>query len=295
MAAAPHVPSPFVVTITGLDQGSGYDVRLTYLDSDGVIGTNPVTIAGVLLPDNRTYPGSVSLIPLRPTVVKLTASFGSDANGNGTVNVEYRSAGDGSWSSFAAAAPHPLAPFVATISGLQPNSSYEVKVTFIDPDGVVGTAEQVVFVTTPETMMLHNSRNANKKGYWAQYGGWGLPGAQYGEFTCLTCHEKRTYNAGGIKREIRLNPLPPSTNFGGPVVFTAPTGTKSFGDDSVARPVPPPVNKICEVCHTLTVSSKAPYGALHRQVQTDISNHANGNGRDCTTCHTHDTGFKSPW
>jgi hypothetical protein len=294
VAAAFHAPSPFVTTITGLDQGAGYDVRVTYLDSDGVTGSNPVTVAGVLLPDNRTYPESVSVVPLKPTAVELSASFGSDANANGTVTVEYRVQGEYSWSTFAAAAPRPASPYVATISGLQPNSAYEVKVTYLDPDGVVGTAEQIAFIMTPETRLLHNSRNANKKGYWSQYGGWGLSGTQYGEFTCLTCHEKRTTNAGGIKRQIRLTPLPPSTNYGGTVIFAAPTGTKSFGDDSAARPFPPLDNKICEVCHTLTVSTRAPYGALHRQVQTDISNHANANNKDCTSCHTHDTGFKPP-
>lgn len=295
VTAAPHGPSPYVATITGLDQGACYDVRVTYLDSDGVTGSNPVTIASVVLPDNRTYPGSVSVVPLKPTMVELTASFASDANANGTVTVEYRVTGEDAWSTFAAAVPRPSTPYVTPISGLQPNSAYEVKVTYLDPDGVVGTAQQIAYVVTPETRLLHNSRNADKKGYWSQYGGWGLPSTQYGEFTCLTCHEKRTTNAGGIKRQIRLNPLPPSTNFGGTVIFAAPTGTKSFGDDSAARPVPPLDNKICEVCHTLTVSSKAPYGALHRQVQTDIGNHANANGKDCTSCHTHDTGFKSPW
>ncbi|MBK8465224.1 MAG: proprotein convertase P-domain-containing protein [Chloracidobacterium sp.] len=48
VTAAAHVASPYTTTITGLSNGTSYDVRVTYNDADGVTGTNPQTITGVI-------------------------------------------------------------------------------------------------------------------------------------------------------------------------------------------------------------------------------------------------------
>jgi len=44
---AAHAASPYTTTITGLTQGTSYDVRVTYNDTDGVTGTNPQTLTVV--------------------------------------------------------------------------------------------------------------------------------------------------------------------------------------------------------------------------------------------------------
>lgn len=43
VTTAPHAASPYVTTITGLQSGATYNVRMTYNDVDGVNGTNPQT------------------------------------------------------------------------------------------------------------------------------------------------------------------------------------------------------------------------------------------------------------
>jgi hypothetical protein len=186
-----------------------------------------------------------------------------------------------------------------SVTGLTP-APYDLRVTYQDPDGTLGTAVQIIYSVSPQSdKLLHNSRNANKKNYWPQYGGWGLPGTQYGEFTCSTCHEPRAaWDISGIRGVISLLPLPgPVMHVGGPVNFKSKTGPDSFGDDSVLRNPPPMVSRVCEVCHTQTYGHLNPttFGPIHRYNQAETSNHANANNTDCTSCHKHNTGFKSPW
>jgi hypothetical protein len=47
VTGASNTPSPFLTTITGLQGAETYDVRVTYVDPDGVTGTNPQTITGI--------------------------------------------------------------------------------------------------------------------------------------------------------------------------------------------------------------------------------------------------------
>jgi hypothetical protein len=301
VTAASHVASPYTTTITGLEQGRSYGVMVTYLDDDGVLGNNPQLIGYLQTPDYRTFAGWMTADASGSNAIDVTAPFGNDANGNGTVSIYYRRSDESSWKNKVSDAPHPQNPYVVKISGLAPRTSYDIRVIYMDPDGVYSTpdynnAEQILYrVTTLSSKLIHNSQNANKKSHWSQYGGWGLPGTQYGEFTCLTCHSKRTTNASGIRTYIDLNPLPwsitPDSNWGGPVRFDGTGGTYGFGDDSVPRPVPPSVNRICEVCHTLTRGgpSQTPE---HRKIQPAPASH---NPPDCIRCHTHETGFKSPF
>jgi hypothetical protein len=49
VTGAANTPSPYTNTITGLLNGRTYDVRMTYIDPDGVTGTNPQTVTDILL------------------------------------------------------------------------------------------------------------------------------------------------------------------------------------------------------------------------------------------------------
>jgi Kelch motif/Galactose oxidase, central domain len=296
ITAAPHVASPCAITVADLEQGGTYNVRMTYLDSDGVNGVNPQTIMSVILPDNRTEAGTVSASGACGISIRVVAPFAKDANGNGTITVEYKKSSDDIWSVADNGVPRSSSPSVTTVSGLTPQTNYDFRVTYQDPDGVVGTAVQPLYgISSATNRLTHSSLTANKNGYWAEYGGWGVPGGQYGEFTCLTCHTKRTTNASGIKTIITLNPLPGSgsDNTGGAVLFNGPTGLNSFGDDGVDRSDPVTSNRICEVCHTLTTGPSPNLYPVHRKIQTvSNTNHGASNNKDCTSCHRHDDGFK---
>lgn len=302
VSGMPHAVSPAGLTITGLEQGISYNVRLTYVDIDGVKGINSQVATDVLLPDNRTEAQWASALAINSATIQVTAPFTRDANGNGSLKVEYKLSYLSDWVETTGGVFRAASNMVATVGGLAPQNNYDIRVTYLDSDGVTGTAVQEFYwIATPASKLVHNSLNANNRGYWSEYGGWGVPGGQYGEFTCMTCHEQRSPNAAGIKPFIPLNPLPwtitPDSNFGGPVRFDGPGGAGApfgFGDDSIPRPETPPVNRICEVCHTLTQGGPPgqPKIPEHRKIQASPSGH---NPPDCTGCHRHDSGFASPW
>jgi len=93
---------------------------------------------------------------------------------------------------------------------------------------------------------------------------------------CLTCHESHNYvNRHGIRPRVKT----PSSGIRN-VVFGNVTGQSSFADgDNI-------YDGICEVCHTST--------KYYRNNGTGFVNHSGGfnyNGKNCVTCHTHDSGF----
>jgi predicted CxxxxCH...CXXCH cytochrome family protein len=134
--------------------------------------------------------------------------------------------------------------------------------------------------------LLHNSISTNSS-KWpiAQSGktvdGWGIANAQYGAFTCGTCHAR---NTGNIKR-VKTSVTAPTDTFPGSAVnFQSTSGANSFGDDG--RAVKTASNMICEVCHSKT--------SVHRYDSSSIAdfNHKNANQTDCVSCHPHKVGFK---
>jgi hypothetical protein len=291
--------------ITGLVPGSRYDVRMVYNDSDGLLGNASQTVSGIVALSLLQTTAGMLTANLNGESIYFMATFTNDYNHDNSCLIEYKRSVDNTWTT----GPGVIRNegfFGDFIVGLRQGVSYDVRVTYIDPDGVNGSAVQIVSgLVTPSVKnprMIHSSLNANKKGYWSEYGGWGVPGGQYGEFTCMTCHELRARNVAGVKSFISLNPLPqsitPDSNWGGQVRFDGPaSSTYGFGDDSVARPFPQEINRICEVCHSLTRGGpgnipEANKPPEHRKIQLEPASH---NPPDCTRCHTHDTGFKSPF
>jgi hypothetical protein len=289
-------------TITGLTAGSPYDVRMTYGDSDGVLGTASQTVTGIVaLSLIQTTAGEVTAVfdtnLADPTTIVVSALYSNDYNHNNSCTLEYKLSSDSDWISNPDIYLLADGQYRGYVTGVQSLTRYDVRLTFMDPDGVNGIAVKTIFgVFSPSQKnpnLLHNSITLNST-YWGP-GGWGIPGGMYGEFTCQTCHVKRTPNAAGIKTVIN----------GLPVLFNGTTGPNSFGDDSVPKPdMQPGPYKICEVCHTQTYGRigwmEDPPGSgiwvdiegpIHRNTTSEPSDHARSNGQDCTECHPHDRGF----
>jgi hypothetical protein len=93
---------------------------------------------------------------------------------------------------------------------------------------------------------------------------------------CLTCHTAHgTTNTAGIRQSIRTADMLEQ-----PVVFNCLTGAGSFADGDATH------NGICEVCHIQT--------KYYRRDGAGFANHSGGVNYDrtnCTTCHTHGSGF----
>jgi len=93
---------------------------------------------------------------------------------------------------------------------------------------------------------------------------------------CLTCHTAHnTGNLKGIKETVRTADRSMMQ-----VSFNGYTGTASFADGDVTH------DGICEVCHTTT--------KYYRRDGSGFANHSGGvnyDKKDCTSCHSHSTGF----
>lgn len=293
--SATHTLSPYTASISGLVSGT-YDVRLTFNDTDGITGNNPQIVTNIDLAFNMTKAGTAIAVPALYSLI-VSTPFSKDNNGNNTCKIEYKLNSDSGWMLFSNQSC--LAGEVV-ISGLSttPSFIYDVRVTYQDPDGVQGTAEQTLAGIMPiSDKLIHNSRTTGSS-YWAPMG-WGIAGGMYGEFTCETCHMKNSTNISRIKDLIELEGLPPR-----PVVFWSRTGPNSYGDDSEAR-FAPVTSRICEVCHTQTYGhqytpspsdpNNMVFGPIHQYEQPEPANHFNANGTDrCTCCHTHAAGFAIP-
>ncbi len=119
--------------------------------------------------------------------------------------------------------------------------------------------------------LMHNSDNLGTK-----YGTWGTT------FTCATCHARTTTN---IKRIASTVQTPDGPR---PVVFTRMTASSNsqngvFGNDNRTYAVNGSTN-ICEVCHRLTT--------FHQYSASKVTDKTHNGNKDCTSCHSHSTGFK---
>ncbi|MBT0652291.1 glycine-rich domain-containing protein [Geomobilimonas luticola] len=145
---SPHVDSPYVTTIAGLTPGSSYDVRLTWNDPNGVNGTSPQTISGIAVTDKRTIAGTATAVRSSTTTIDVTMPYSNDGNGNNTYTVDYKDSTSDTWTNWVTAAPHTASPYTTTITGLTAGNSYDVRVTYDDPDGVVGANPQTFILGT---------------------------------------------------------------------------------------------------------------------------------------------------
>jgi hypothetical protein len=91
-------------------------------------------------PGDETVVGSISLVPTIECI-GVVSNFTSDSNHNNNAVLEYRQAGTSNWKT----APEMYADrtghqYRGSIFWLTTNTSYEVRVTYVDPDGVTGSS-----------------------------------------------------------------------------------------------------------------------------------------------------------
>jgi predicted CxxxxCH...CXXCH cytochrome family protein len=264
-----------------LAASTSYDVRATYIDADGVIGTNPQTISGVVTsaaaPLNSTTAGTASVAP-GSVSIQVTAPYTNDANANNTLKVEWGTGG--TYTLGTQTLTHVASPYAYTINGLTASTAYNVRVTYQDADTVTGSAVQTFTPTTLafSSPLMHTAANVNPgdtKGYGATWGS---------TFTCATCHVDGSSNVKIVSSTVDTPNGPRS------VVFTRMTATSDalngvFGNDArtYAGNGTGGSTNICEVCHRKTT--------FHRY-STNAPTLSHYNNRLCLPCHPHSAGFK---
>jgi hypothetical protein len=206
------------------------------------------------------------------TVIDVTAPYSDDDNGDNTMLIEWGLNGL-NFSLGSESLAHTDTPYTYQITGLTNGNNYQVRVTYQDSDGVTGSDVQVFTDIIPVNFnpLIHSALSTGSS-RWG--GNWGLPGGQYGEFTCMTCHTKGASNIKRIRSSILNNT----------VVFNKTSGAgDSFGDDSDGRGSTDS-SRVCEVCHTQTKH--------HRRTADATPDLTHNNQADCIQCHPHNQGFK---
>lgn len=97
-----------------------------------------------LFASNLTTAGIVTASPSGCAAIAVSAPYTNDANGNNTLSYRTRTpSGTGIWS---AATPlaHSASPYAFSLTGLTHGATYDVEVTYVDANGVTGTALQTV-------------------------------------------------------------------------------------------------------------------------------------------------------
>ncbi len=143
-----HSASPYAFVVAGLTFGATYDVEVTYVDVDGVTGTNPQTVTNVTAGTSCTGAGTASAAATAGTTpsIALSAPYTLDLDGDNTLSYRYRTpSGAGAWVG-PISLTHAASPYAATIGSLICGETYDVEITYNDPDGL-GSGTQVQTVT----------------------------------------------------------------------------------------------------------------------------------------------------
>ncbi|MBW2690669.1 MAG: hypothetical protein JRC99_12145 [Deltaproteobacteria bacterium] len=188
--------------------------------------------------------------------LEVHAPYTDDGNSNCTLSISWALSGT-DWldpSVETIVVDHQDIAFSHLIKNLQNFTTYQVKVEFLDDDGITNALDvQIVPSIMPYNRLIHSSLTTGSL-KWSVDGGWGLPSSRYGEFGCKTCHDRATGNIKRIKKSIEVtDPLCldkfPIQEDGASVTFlNARGGASDFGDDQ--RIPPESSTNICESCHT---------------------------------------------
>lgn len=131
---------------SGLTPDTDYFVRVTFVDPDGVIGGNPWVLGPVHTQadsHNETTINSAT-VTSEDTYMLANLDIAGDDNTNSTLSVDLALSPSGPWSRKCGPPPSFYGPQLCRITGLVTGTSYFVRFTVSDPDGVVGDNPQIV-------------------------------------------------------------------------------------------------------------------------------------------------------
>ncbi|MDH4101044.1 MAG: hypothetical protein OEV28_10800, partial [Nitrospirota bacterium] len=150
--------SPRTCAVTGLVTNTTYFFKATFSDADGISGLNPLTT-----PDPSPYKTLAGCLTRGTTVDTLSvdnsncrqlsvrAAYTGDQDGDSSTLVEFKKTADATWSTACSAVTggSPRTCYITGIAGLSASTSYDVRVTWTDADGVSGSNPQNTTLSTP--------------------------------------------------------------------------------------------------------------------------------------------------
>ncbi len=124
-----------------LDVTAGFskDLAGNAATTDGVADA-PLTTA-----INSTAAGTATAVSGGNNSIDVSMPYTDDEDNDSTYTVDYKlSSEPTTWTNWVTTAPNAASPYTTTITGLIVSTSYDVRVTYVDTDGVTGTAVQTI-------------------------------------------------------------------------------------------------------------------------------------------------------
>lgn len=186
---------------------TAYHLKHVYTDTDGVYdnlgsqsGEVAIEYTTFKVPDNVTTAGTLTLTPSL-LGIDVNCAYSGDDNANNSVKVEYKRTDLSAWTQVAASIGRTTKQVRATIGDLKSGTSYTVRVTFADTDGVYGGVSGVVTSVATTLTDYGASTGASR----VMFGGFTLfdgsyPTSNYG----VVSHDA----FGFPKRRIQVEDLP---------------------------------------------------------------------------------------
>lgn len=116
-------------------------------------------LTSVALPALAQNAANWSGIELYPNLetAGVTATLSGDANGNATVGLEWRRVGDPTFKSAQPLVRVDATHLIGSLFSLTPNTSYEIRATLSDPDGIIGSAQNSATSSTRADVLVEPS------------------------------------------------------------------------------------------------------------------------------------------
>ncbi|MCH8327045.1 MAG: metallophosphoesterase [Candidatus Marinimicrobia bacterium] len=124
--------------IPDLTHNTEYDIKVTYIDPDGVVGDSVQIIENILTTPLFTNTRDI-FASFSPTSIVVTAEYFGDGNNDATAGLEHKLSAESLWmvdGAMVKDSAHSL--FSLTVLSTDPGKMYDFRVTFGDPDTVAG-------------------------------------------------------------------------------------------------------------------------------------------------------------
>jgi len=132
--------------LRNLTPDTGYYVKVTFIDPDGVIGTNPQILGPIRTPASSAIAVMVeaATVTVQDTYILVSVPIREDSNRNSQLqSVEVAPSSSGPWTQKCGPIVN-FAPKLCRIHGLTRDTDYWVRATVSDPDGVNGPNPQLI-------------------------------------------------------------------------------------------------------------------------------------------------------
>jgi len=132
---APSAPGTYAITA---------DFSPTDTENFNSLASAPAGNFSISSSGAMTTAGTATATAAGQTGITVTMPFSDDGNANNSYSVEYRFSAGGNWKTWVANAAHTASPYTTTLTGLTSGTSYDIRVTYNDADGVTGTNPQTL-------------------------------------------------------------------------------------------------------------------------------------------------------